>query len=443
VSRRRKQKLPPVPQRAVIENLSHEGRGVARIDCKTVFIEGALPGEAVMFRYTRLRSRHDEGTTTEVLDASPLRVRPQCEYYGLCGGCSLQHLDPAAQIEHKQSVLLDDLQHIGKVQPQEILPPLTGPLWGYRQKARLGVRYVHKKGRVLVGFREKHSAFLADMHRCRILAPQVGERLDDLSAVIGQLSCYNQIAQIEVALGDECAALIFRHLVDLTDADREILSGFGRQFDFQIYLQPKGPDSVHLLWPDTATLSYRLPAQDVTLEFRPNDFVQVNTAINRDMVTLAIDLLEPSATDRVLELFCGLGNFSLPLAKQVSQVVAVEGEAGLVEQARQNAQRNNIGNIEFHTANLVDEVRDQPWLHQQRYDKILLDPPRSGAVELIPQLAETRTNRVVYVSCNPATLARDAGLLVNELGYQLVKAGVMDMFPHTAHVESIALFVRD
>jgi 23S rRNA (uracil1939-C5)-methyltransferase len=443
VSRRRKQKLPPEPQRAVIENLSHEGRGVARIDGKTVFIDGGLPGETVMFRYTRCHSRHDEGVVTEVLSASQLRVTPPCEFYDVCGGCSLQHLDPAAQIEHKQSVLLDDLQHIGKVQPQDILPPLTGPLWGYRQKARLGVRYVRKKGRVLVGFREKHSAFLADMHRCLILAPKIGERLDDLSTLIGQLSCYNRIAQIEVALGDEGAALIFRNLVDLTEADCERLSMFGQQHDFQIYLQPKGPDSVQLLWPDKATLRYYLPAQDVTLAFLPNDFTQVNTPINRDMVSRAIDLLEPVATDRVLELFCGLGNFSLPLAKRAGRIVAVEGDTGLVERARENAQRNAIENVEFHTANLMDAVRDLTWFRQQRYDKILLDPPRSGAAELIPQLDETHAHRIVYVSCNPATLARDAGLLVNELGYQLVSVGVMDMFPHTAHVEAIALFVRD
>ena len=441
--RRRKQKLPAEPRRAVIENLSHEGRGVARVEGKTVFIDGALPGEEVLFRYTRRRSRHDEGVVTEVLTASPQRVTPACEYYGMCGGCSLQHLDPVAQIEHKQSVLLEDLQHIGKVQLEKVLPPLTGPLWGYRQKARLGVRYVRKKERVLVGFREKHSAFLADMRHCKILAPQIGERLDDLSTVIGKLGCKDRIAQIEVALGDEGAALIFRNLVELADADRELLIGFGQQFDFQIYLQPKGPDSVHLLWPDSATLRYTLLEQGVTLEFLPNDFTQVNTAINRDMVTSAIELLEPAATDRVLELFCGLGNFSLPIAKQARQVVGVEGDAGLVERARQNARRNGIDNVEFHSANLMDDVRDLPWLHRQHYDKLLLDPPRSGAAEVIPQLADTGARRIVYVACNPATLARDAGMLVHDQGYRLVSAGVMDMFPHTAHVESIALFVKD
>lgn len=441
--RRRKQKLPAEPQHAVIENLSHEGRGVARIDGKTVFIEGALPGETVMFRYTRRRSRHDEGVVTEVLTASSQRVVPPCEYYGMCGGCSLQHLDPGAQIAHKQSVLLDDLQHIGKVRPEEVLPPLTGPLWGYRQKARLGVRYVRKKERVLVGFREKHSAFLADMRRCKILAPQIGERLEDLSALIGRLSGYDRIAQIEVALGDEGAALIFRNLVQLTDTDHDLLSEFGRQFDFQIYLQPKGPDSVHLLWPGSATLRYALPEQGVTLEFLPNDFTQVNTAINRDMVTRAIGLLQPAPTDRVLELFCGLGNFSLPVAKQVRQVVGVEGDAGLVARARENASRNGIGNVEFNSANLLDDVRDQPWLRRQQYDKLLLDPPRSGAAEVIPQLAGAGARRIVYVACNPATLARDAGMLVHDQGYRLVSAGVMDMFPHTAHVESIALFVKD
>ena len=439
---RRKKKLPTEPQQTVVESLTHDGRGVARVSDKTVFIDGALPGEDVLFRYTRVRSNYDEGEVLEVLEASPHRITPACEFFNACGGCSLQHLEPAEQIRIKQSVLLDNLQRIGKVQPEEILPPLTGPIWGYRQKARLGVRYVHKKGRVLVGFREKHSAFLADMTHCKILNPLIGERLEALSQLIRHLSCYKQIAQIGVAVGDEAAALIFRHLVALTVEDKQRLVDFAQQYDFQIYLQPKGPDSVTLLWPETASLSYRLPDYDITLGFLPNDFTQVNTAINQAMVNRALELLEPQATDRVLELFCGLGNFSLALARHVQQVSAVEGDAALIERARENAERNDIHNIDYHVANLMDEVSGLPWIRKVRYDKVLLDPPRSGALEMLPHIASLKVSRIVYVSCNPATLARDAGILVNEFGYRLVKTGVMDMFPHTAHVESIALFSK-
>lgn len=439
---RRKKKLPAEPQHATVESLTHDGRGVARVGDKTVFIDGALPEEEVLFRYTRLRSNYDEGVALEVLQASPHRITPACEFFAVCGGCSLQHLASDEQIHLKQSMLLENLGRIGKVKVEEILPPLTGPIWGYRQKARLGVRYVPKKQRVLVGFREKHSAFLADMHSCKILNPLIGEHLDELSNTIGQLSCYKQIAQVEVAIGDEGAALIFRHLVELTEADKQLLISFGQQHDYQIYLQPRGPDSVTLLWPDTANLSYRIPAYDVTLAFRPNDFTQVNTAINQAMVARALELLEPQSTDQLLELFCGLGNFSLPLARQVKQVVAVEGDAALIERARENASRNAIDNVEYHVANLMEEVSGLPWLRKRHYDKILLDPPRSGALEVLPVIAELKPDRIVYVSCNPATLARDAGILVNDYGYNLVKAGVMDMFPHTTHVESIALFTN-
>ena len=439
---RRKKKLPTEPQQASVESLTHDGRGVARVADKTVFIDGALPCEEVMFRYTRVRSNYDEGEVLEVLKASPHRVTPACEFFQSCGGCNLQHLEPDEQIRIKQGMLMDNLARIGKVQAEDILPPLTGPIWGYRQKARLGVRYVRKKARVLVGFREKHSAFLADMNHCKILNPLIGERLEELSQLIRQLSCYKQIAQIEVAIGDEGVALIFRHLVELTETDKQLLTEFGQQHDFQIYLQPKGPDSVTLLWPATASLSYRLPAYDIALGFRPNDFTQVNTAINQAMVTRALELLEPQATDHVLELFCGLGNFTLPLARQVKEVSAVEGDASLIERARENAEHNAIHNIDFHVANLMAEVSGLSWLRQCHYDKILLDPPRSGALEILPHLASLKVSRIVYISCNPATLARDAGILVNEYDYRLVKTGVMDMFPHTTHVESIALFCK-
>jgi 23S rRNA (uracil1939-C5)-methyltransferase len=442
VSRRRKKALPPEPREAVIDDLAHDGRGVAHVEGKTVFIDGALPGETVLFRYTRLHGKFDEGRVEEIRQASPQRVTPGCEYFGLCGGCSLQHLDPAEQIARKQKRLLDDLIRIGKVEPESVLAPLTGPSWGYRQKARLGVRYVRKKERVLVGFRERHGRYLADMRHCEILHPRLGPKLGELADLIGQLACREKIAQIEVAIGDDGAALIFRNLVEPGDDDRARLIAWGREQDFQIYLQPKGPDSVYYLWPEQPLLEYHLPDHDLTIGFEPGDFTQVNPEINRKMVRLALDLLGPEKTDRVLELFCGLGNFSLPLARLSGEVVAVEGDSALVERARRNAARNGLDNVQYHVANLFDDVSGLPWLRNQHYDKLLLDPPRSGALEVLPEIARVGAERIVYVSCNPATLARDAGVLVNELGYRLEQAGVMDMFPHTAHVESIAVFVK-
>ncbi len=441
--RRRRPRLPQEPQRARIEALSHEGRGICHVDGKTVFVSGALPDEEVMFKYTNRFSKYDEGQTLEVLEASPHRVEAECEFYAVCGGCSLQHMDATEQIKLKQSVLLDNLQHIGKIEAEEILPPLTGPVWGYRQKARLGVRYVHKKERVLVGFREKHSAFLADMRHCRILHPSLANRLEALSGLICSMTSYNRIAQIEVAIGDDATALIFRNLDPLGEADLQKLRDFGQQHDFQIYIQPKGPDTVTLVYPQTAHLSYRLPDQDLELDFLPNDFTQVNTWINQRMINRALELLDLQGSDSVLELFCGLGNFSLPIARLAGEVTAVEGDAALIERARANAAKNRIDNIHFHTANLMDEdLGAMPWLRGCQYDKVLLDPPRSGAQAMLPHIAAVKPERIVYVSCNPATLARDAGILVKEYGYRLIKAGVMDMFPHTAHVESIALFTH-
>ncbi len=441
--RRRKKKIPTETPEVEIESLSHDGRGIARLEGKTVFIDGALPDEHVRFRYIRCRSKFDEGEVLEVLKASAYRVMPECEFFRRCGGCSLQHLQSAEQIKFKQSTLLENFRHIGKVTPQTVLPPLSGPSWGYRQKARLGVRFVRKKNRVLVGFREKHSAFLAEMHHCRILHPQIGEHLHDLSEMIGQLSCYDKIAQIEVAIGEAAAALIFRNLVALTKDDRKTISEFGKNFGFQIYLQPKGPDTVSLLWPEKAELTYALPGEGIKFTFQPNDFTQVNSEINRKMIRQALALLDLNTEDEVLELFCGLGNFTLPIAKRVKKVTAVEGDAGLIQRARANAGRNRIENVEFHVANLMESVEGVPWLRRQQCNKVFLDPPRSGALEMLPPVAALKPGRIVYVSCNPATLARDAGILVNEYGYRLQKAGVMDMFPHTTHVESIALFVKE
>lgn len=441
MGRSRKPRLPTEPIEASIESLSHDGRGVARVEGKAVFIDGALPGERVLAKLVDRHRKYDEAAVIQVLQASPQRVEPRCPHTGVCGGCSLQHMEAQAQIDAKQQVLLGNLKHIGKVAPAEVLPPLRGPHWGYRTKARLGAKYVRKKGRMLVGFREKHAPYLAELTRCDVLHPQVGERITELATMLEGMQARERIPQIEIAVGDNATALMFRNLDALSEADQAHLCAYGKRTGLHIYLQPAGPDSVYLLWPESSTLEYSLPGYDVRLEFLPTDFTQVNRDINQSMIDLAIGVLDPQPTDRVLDLFCGLGNFTLPLARRCAQVVGVEGEKSLVQRARDNAARNDITNAEFHVANLAEDVAIYPWL-KQPFDKLLLDPPRSGAMEAIPVIAKLGCKRIVYVSCNPSSLARDAGLLVNEHGYQLVKAGVMDMFPHTAHVESIAVFQK-
>lgn len=411
------------------------------MDDKVVFVDGALPGEDVSFRYTKCSRRYDEAQAEEVFSPSAHRVMPRCRHFGMCGGCSLQHLDPDQQILFKQQQMMEQLRHLGHVEPMEMLAPLTGPHWGYRRKARLGVKYVRKKGKVLVGFREKSSSYLADLESCEVLHPNVGSRLTQLAALIDAMDAREEIAQIEVAVGDGVTALVFRHLKPLSGKDLAILGDYARGEDIHVYLQPGGPETAHCLWPDDSRLSYALPEYGVEMEFLPTDFTQVNAEINRSMIPHALALLDLNPDDTVLDLFCGLGNFSLPMARHARDVVGVEGEKGLVQRARDNATRNGISNVQFHVANLAEDVSHLPWL-KQHYDKILLDPPRSGALEVLPQLVRLSPQCLVYVSCNPATLARDAGELVNKYGYRLRSAGVMDMFPHTAHVESIALFVR-
>ncbi len=438
---RRRRKLPQEPVEATVESLSHDGRGVARVEGKATFIHGALPGERVLFRYTARRRNRDEGEVVKVLQASPRRVEPRCAHFGICGGCSLQHLDPAAQIETKQQTLLDAFTRLGGVAPDEILPPLVNETpWGYRRKARLGVKRVPKKGRVLVGFRERGSNYIAELERCEVLHPRVGHSLMALSALIGTLSIPDRIAQIEMAMDDEQCVLILRNLDPLTEEDREKLRRFGREHGFIFYLQPGGPETVAPL-DRPADLHYRLPEFGLTFHFEPGDFTQVNSEINRKMVSRAMALLQPARSERVLDLFCGVGNFTLPLATLAGEVTGVEGEAGLVARARANAERNGLDNVRFHVANLYEPLEGEPWL-KGRFHKALLDPPRSGALEVLEWLPRLRVERIVYVSCYPGTLARDAGELVRRHGYRLVSAGVMDMFPHTAHVESIALFEK-
>ena len=425
---------------ATVESLSHEGRGIARINGKTVFIGGALPGEQVTFQYTRKRGQFDEGRVVDVVKSSALRVEPRCRHYALCGGCSLMHLDSGQQILHKQSVLLEQLQHIGGLEPEQVLPPLSASRWGYRRKARLGVKYVAGKEKVLVGFREKYSSFIADIDSCEVLHPILGEAIGQLKELIHELSVYRQIPQLEVAVSDSVAAVVIRHLAPLSDNDRRILADFEAQRPVRFYLQPGGLDSVHSLsGQDEQVLSYRLDDHDVVIEFSPIDFTQVNFDLNTMLVDRVIELLEPGAADTVLDLFCGLGNFTLPIARYAKQATGLEGSEDLVLRAQKNARKNSLTNVDFSACNL-SEPDAGSLVSGFAYNKILLDPPRSGAREIIEQLDLERVAKLVYVSCNPATLARDAGILVKQEGLRLKSAGVMDMFPHTSHVESIALF---
>ena len=449
MSRRRRKKLPTEPVRATIESMSHDGRGIAHIDGKVTFISRSLPGEEVMFRYTMQRGKFDEGDAVEVLEASPQRIEPRCPHFGVCGGCSLQHLSPEDQINAKQDRLMENLKHLGKVMPAEVLPPLTAGAWGYRRKARLSVKFMRRDEVVRVGFREKHSAFITEAKQCDVLNEAIGTRLTQFGELVNRLSVRDKIPQIEVAVGDTQIALVFRHLEPLSEDDEQQLKAYGESEKLGIFVQPKGPKTIRRLWPDVTenqpddfVLSYALPAYDVTLQFLPTDFTQVNAELNVKMIDRAIEMLELKPEDRVLDLFCGLGNFSLPMARKAGMVVGVEGEESLVERARENAQRNNIQNAEFHMADLNGDLAAQPW-YGEGFNKLLLDPPRSGAPVVVEKLLQPLPERIVYVSCDPATLARDAGVLVNQHGYTLVSAGVMDMFPHTAHVESIALFIRN
>lgn len=443
-------RIDQTPFELEILDLSHDGRGVARRGGsegqpgKAVFVAGALPGERVMAKQTA-RSRHfDEATTVEVLQASPERVPARCPHFGVCGGCVLQHLDEQKQILAKQQVLLDNLQRIGHVQPKTLLPPLSDAAWGYRRKGRLSVRRVEKKDKTLVGFREADPRFVADLSVCYTVVPEIGEKLGAISALVDGLDARNDIPQIEFIVGDATAefggvALVFRHLQPLRDRDRETLIAFAREHAFAIFLQPGGVDSVQPLWPASPELAFRLDEWNIEFGFRPLDFIQVNAGLNRKMIALALNLLDVGPEDRILDLFCGLGNFTLPLGRVAREAVGVEGEAGLVARARENAQRNGMTNVQFYAADLAQDLAGHAWM-RGGFDKLLLDPPRSGADAVLKQLPLKGLKRIVYVSCHPGSLARDAGYLVNERGWTLKAAGAMDMFPHTAHVESIAVF---
>lgn len=425
-----------------INRLSHDGRGIAELDGKTTFLQGGLKGESVRFRYLQQRRRFDEGVVTEVLTESQQRVNPICPHFGVCGGCSLQHMGHIKQLMHKEETLLEQLQHFGGVRPQEILPPLAGSNWGYRRKARLGVRYVIKKGRLIVGFRERNGRYLAELTQCPVLHPDVGEKIQELAEMISTLSAYQQIPQIEVAVGENATALVIRHLLPMPDKDYQILEAFAKKYQFWIYLQPGAQDTIKRVFPLKADplLYYDLPDHQLRMWFHPVDFTQINFELNQQMVNQALTLLDVQPNDSVLDLFCGLGNFTLPIAKKVKQVTGVEGADHMVQRARMNAEHNQINNVDFFRADLTQPGCDAR-LMNATFDKVLLDPPRTGAIELMPFVLNWQANKILYVSCNPATLARDAGEL-SRVGYQLKKVGIMDMFPHTSHVESIALFEK-
>jgi 23S rRNA (uracil1939-C5)-methyltransferase len=425
-----------------VESLDAEGRGVARTgEGKVVFVEGALPGEDVSFQVLKKKLSHEFARATSILHPSSSRVEPRCPHFGVCGGCATQHADTRTQMAAKQRWLEENFARIGKVQPETMLPIVLGQEWGYRNRARLSVRRVPKKGGVLVGFRERRSTYVADMQECPVLPTKISNLLPALKRLVEDLSINERVPQIEVAAGDDATVLVFRHLLPLTPADLEKLKAFAGAGQVHVWLQPGGPDSAHPLEPADSTLHYELPEFGVRIAFRPTEFTQVNFAMNRLLVGKAIRLLDPQPGERVADLFCGLGNFSLPLAARGARVIGFEGSAALIERARQNALANNLV-AQFEVLDLFKGS----FASFGPFDKLLIDPPREGAVELVKSLPEGEKaawpRRIVYVSCDPATLARDAGILVHTKGFRLVSAGVVNMFPHTAHVESIALFER-
>ena len=418
--------------------LTHDGAGIVRAG-KTVFIPGVLPGERVRFVRVRRRRQHDEGKLLAVLESAPGRVRPRCAHFGVCGGCALQHLAPQVQLALKEVQLRETLQRVARLECPTWLAPLSGPAWAYRRRARLGAKYVQKKDKVLVGFRERMAPYVAEVSRCEVLAQPAGQWPALLAELIGGLDIRLQVPQVEVAVADNGVALVFRVLAEPTPADLRRLREFAAGHAARVYLQPGGLESVEALSGPSEPLYYELAPFGVKLEFAPTDFVQINGEVNRALVTRALGLLQLTPASEVLDLYCGLGNFSLALARAAGRVVGVEGEAALVGRARHNARCNGLGNIEFHLADLSRPIDPQTSWVRGTYSHVLLDPPRLGAREVLGTVARLRPRRVVYISCHPGSLARDLGVLVHTHGFTLEAAGVVDMFPHTAHVESIAL----
>ena len=441
---RRKQTLlaEPIPlaDPVTIEGIAEGGKGIARVNGKTLFVAAALTGETVSVSITRRHASYDEAVVTEVLDASAQRQQPPCEFFQQCGGCSLQYQLPAAQIVDKQTILLEQLSRIGRVQPEQVAPPLSGDPWGYRGKARLAVRYSGAKKRVLVGFRSLQGNGVAEMDHCLILDPRVSALITPLAEMMNELEGRERMPQIEVATDSHTVVLVFRHIERLSEQDRQILREFGDAHRLRVMLQPAGVDSIHILPPDSAdALGYQLPGEQVEIKYFPHQFIQVNGKMNIRMIAQAMQWLDVEQSDRVADLFCGVGNFTLPLARRAARVFGIEGEGDLVKQARSNAQLNNLANVEFRQHDLFTRFGKE----FGQFNKLLLDPPRSGAKLICENIEQLQPQRIVYVSCNPATLARDAHILVGQKGYRLVRAGVIDMFPHTSHVESMALFERN
>jgi 23S rRNA (uracil1939-C5)-methyltransferase len=428
-----------VEEVATVAALTHDAQGIIR-EGKAAFVAGALPGESIRFRRTRQHRQHDEAELLEVLEPSAARVVPRCAHFGVCGGCALQHLAPEAQLEAKQTELRDNLERVGRVSPRQWLEPLRGPVWNYRRRARLGAKFVIKKDRVVVGFRERLAPYVAELQRCEVLSSPLGELIAPLAAMLNGLSIRHRIPQIEAAVADNVVALVLRVLDPPSADDLARLREFAARHSVRFYLQTGGLDSVRPLDGDTGEpLRYGLPQFDLQLQFTPTDFIQINAQINAALVSRAVELLELTPSASVLDLFCGIGNFTLALARRAGRVVGVEGEQGLVERARHNARLNDIANAEFHVADLGRAPEHgPPWL-RDNYTHVLLDPPRAGASEVLAAVSRLNPQRVLYISCHPGSLARDLGLLVHEHGMNLVAAGVLDMFPHTTHVESLAL----
>ena len=428
---------------ANIVDITLEGKGVADQEGKVVFVPFTITGERVTFERARRKKKFDEARLIEVLDASPDRVTPKCEYFTNCGGCSIQHISEQAQVEFKQKSVLDTLSRIGKVVPENVLPPVVDTAWGYRRRARLAVKYVAKKGRALVGFREYSAPYVADMWGCEVLHPNIASLIKPLSAMISEFSIKDKVPQVECSVAENGTALIFRVLAEPSDEDLNKLEMFAETHSVRVYLQTKGPSTVVPLNNEIfeSALTYSLPPYDVKLEFSPIDFIQVHNEINQKMVQQAIDWLQLDENQNILDLFCGLGNFSLPVAKHVASVFGIEGDDNLVERARHNARLNSINNVEFKKEDLFVVDNKCEWL-AKRWDAVIIDPPRAGAREVIDHLAKMSPAKVLYISCHPGTLARDADVLVNTLGYRMEKMNVLNMFPHTGHVETMALFVK-
>jgi 23S rRNA (uracil1939-C5)-methyltransferase len=429
---------------ARIESIDQEGVGVAHVDGKVTFIDGGITGERVAFSRRRSRGHFDLATVTEVLEESSQRVRPRCGYFGTCGGCAMQHVEPAAQVAAKQRVLEDNLARIGKVVPGTVLPPIQGPSWGYRHRARLSVHYVAKKGGVLVGFHERRSSYVADVRSCEVLPPAVSGLIVPLRELFTTLALRERLPQVELAVGESVTILVLRHLEEVGEEDRAKLRAFADRHGIQWWFQPKGPETAHPFHPEDApALDYRLPEFGLSLGFRPTEFTQVNTAVNRALVKRAMDLLDPRPGERVGDLFCGLGNFTLAIASRGANVTGLEAAEALTARGEANARANGLSGLaSFIAADLYADAAGA-LARLGPVDKLLIDPPRDGAMEICKALGDAGApSRIVYVSCSPATLARDAGVLVNVKGYRLRAAGVVNMFPHTGHVESIALFER-